>query len=106
MPAGAPPPAGWRDGRDRGAVYQARLVVLRSGSHSEYPAAIPVTGGITPLKFDHTFKVAPPAPKEGLYKLTATISHSPTADPTKLSEMFGFAESTPVDIRNTVVESD
>jgi hypothetical protein len=34
------------------------------------------------------------------------INHSPVADPTKLTEMFGFAESTPVDIRNTVVESN
>jgi hypothetical protein len=70
------------------------------------PAAISITGGISPLKFEHTFKVAPPKPKEGLYKLTATINHSPIADPTKLTEMFGFAESTPVDIRNTVVESN
>jgi len=41
----------------------------------------------------------------GLYKLTATISHSPTGDPAKLSEMFGYAESTPVNITNTVVET-
>jgi hypothetical protein len=51
-------------------------------------------------------QIAPPQPKEGLYKLTATISHSPTGDPKKLSEMFGYAESTPIDIRKTVVETN
>jgi len=45
-------------------------------------------------------------PREGLYKLTATISHSPTGYPNKLSEMFGFAESTPVNIKKTVVETN
>jgi hypothetical protein len=45
-------------------------------------------------------------PKEGLYKLTATINHSPTGDPAKVSEMFGFAEATPVKITNTVVGSN
>jgi hypothetical protein len=70
------------------------------------PASIAITGGAGTLTFQHTFKVAPPEPKEGLYKLTATISHSPTGDPAKLSEMFGFAESTPVKITNTVVETN
>ena len=51
-------------------------------------------------------KVIPPKPQEGLYKLTATISHSPTGDPAKLSEMFGYAESTPVEIKKTAVESN
>src|SRR5690349_2336664 len=68
------------------------------------PAVVPITGGVSPLPFEHTFKVAPPKVKEGLYKLTATISHSPTGDPAKLSEMFGYAEATPIDIRRTVVE--
>jgi hypothetical protein len=40
-----------------------------------------------------------------VYKLVATINHSPTGDPAKVSEMFGFAESTPIDIRDHVVES-
>jgi hypothetical protein len=70
------------------------------------PAAIPITGGAGTLTFQYTFKVAPPTPQEGLYKLTATISHSPTGDPAKLSEMFGYAESTPVNITNTVVETN
>lgn len=70
------------------------------------PAVVPITGGVSPLPFEHTFKVAPPKVKEGLYKLTATISHSPTGDPAKLSEMFGYAEATPIDIRKTVVESN
>jgi hypothetical protein len=70
------------------------------------PAAILITGGAGTLTFQYTFKVAPPTPQEGLYKLTATISHSPTGDPAKLSEMFGYAESTPVNITNTVVETN
>ena len=68
--------------------------------------AIPITPGVSPLKFEYTFKVAPPTPKEGLYKLTATINHAPTGNPNQISEMFGYAESTPVDIRTTVVESN
>ncbi len=70
------------------------------------PDAIAITGAVSPLVFRHTFKVRPPRPKVGLYKLTATINHSPTGDPNKLTEMFGFAESTPVDIRKTVVETN
>ncbi len=70
------------------------------------PTAIPNTPGITPLKFQHTFKVPPPRPQVGLYKLTATINHSPTGDPAKISEMFGFAESTPITIVNAVEESN
>jgi hypothetical protein len=70
------------------------------------PAIVPIVGGVSPLTFQHTFQVAPPTPQVGLYKLTATISHSPTGDPAKLSEMFGYAESTPVNIRDTVVESN
>jgi len=70
------------------------------------PATVPITGGISPLHFQHTFRVAPPKPKVGLYKLTATISHSPTGNPAQLSEMFGYAEATPINIRLTVVESN
>jgi hypothetical protein len=70
------------------------------------PAIIPITGGPSPLTFQHTFKVAPPIPKEGLYRLTATLNHSPTGDPAKISEMFGYAESTPIQIRKFVVETN
>jgi hypothetical protein len=70
------------------------------------PAIIPITGDISPLTFRHTFRIAPPKVKEGLYKLTATISHSPTGDPANLSEMSGHAESTPVTIQKTGVESN
>ena len=70
------------------------------------PAVVPIVGNVSPLTFQHTFKVPPPTPKVGIYKLTATISHSPTGDPNRLSEMFGFAEATPIDIRKTVVESN
>ena len=68
------------------------------------PAVIPIHGAAGPLTYEYTFHVTPPTPKRGLYKLTATINHSPTGDPNKVSEMFGYAESTPIDIRNVVVE--
>jgi len=70
------------------------------------PAVVPIVGNVSPLTFQHTFKVSPPTPKVGIYKLTATISHSPTGDPNRLSEMFGYAESTPINIRHTVVETN
>jgi len=70
------------------------------------PDTIAIVGGVTPLKFQHTFKVSPPKPKVGLYKLTATINHSPTGKQNQLTEMFGFAESTPVQIVETTVESN
>jgi hypothetical protein len=70
------------------------------------PDTIPIVGGVSPLTFQHTFHVAPPTPKVGLYGLTATINHSPTGNPAQLSEMFGFAESTPINIRQTVVETN
>jgi hypothetical protein len=44
-------------------------------------------------------------PKVGVYKLTATINHSPTGNPAQLDEMFGFAESTPIQITDPVIES-
>ncbi len=65
----------------------------------EGPAVIPLTGGLSPLKFHHRFHVNPPTPKVGLYTLTVTINHSPTSNPADLDEMFGFAESTPIDIK-------
>jgi len=68
-------------------------------------ATIPITGGVTPLTFSYTFKVSPPVPKVGVYKLTAVINHSPTGNPAQLDEMFGFAESTPIQITDPVIES-
>ena len=70
------------------------------------PAIVHITGGVGPLKFEHLFKVKPPTPKVGLYQLTATINHSPTGNPAKISEMFGYAESTPIDIRDVTVEPE
>jgi len=70
------------------------------------PDTIPIVGGVTPLKFQHTFKVPTPKPKVGVYTLTATINHSPTGNPKQLTEMFGFAESTPVQIVQDLVESN
>jgi hypothetical protein len=69
------------------------------------PDVIPIVGGTSPLTFQHTFHVLPPTPQVGLYKLTAVINHSPTGNPNQLTEMFGFAESTPVDIRQIAVET-
>ena len=68
------------------------------------PAVITIHAAPGPLTYKHTFRVRPPRPRQGLYKLTATINHSPTGNPKKVSEMFGFAESTPIDIRDNVVE--
>ena len=70
------------------------------------PTPIAIVPGVSPLNFTHTFKVVPPVPQVGLYKLTATINHSPTGDPAVLSEMFGFAEAFPISIRQVVVDPD
>ena len=70
------------------------------------PDTVSITGGVSPLKFEHKFTVSRPKPQVGLYQLTAVINHSPTSDPKKLSEMFGYAESTPIMINKTVVETN
>ena len=70
------------------------------------PVSLPIVGAVGPLTYSYKFRVSPPTPQVGLYKLTATINHSPTGDPGKLSEMFGFAESTPIDIQDIKVESN
>jgi len=70
------------------------------------PGIVPIVGGTSPLAFHHTFHVSPPTPRVGLYKLTAVINHSPTGNPRRLTEMFGFAESTPIDIRRITVETN
>jgi hypothetical protein len=74
---------------------------------------IPVVGAPSPLPFSYTFNVAPgsagPPPvaaSAGLYKLTATINHSPTGNANDVSEMFGFAESSPIQITQVVDDSD
>jgi hypothetical protein len=69
------------------------------------PDTISIIGGASPLKFEHEFTVSPPTPQVGLYQLTAVINHSPTGDPKQLSEMFGYAESTPIMITKTVAEA-
>jgi hypothetical protein len=70
------------------------------------PDIVPITGGVSPLKFQHKFTVSPPKPQVGLYQLTAVITHSPVGDPKKLSEMFGYAESTPIMIAKTTEETN
>jgi hypothetical protein len=70
------------------------------------PDIIPIlVGGSSPQVFQHTLQVPPPTPQVGLYKLTAVINHSPTRDPNQLTEMFGSAESSPIDIRQITVET-
>ena len=70
------------------------------------PDIVPITGGISPLRFQHKFTVSPPQPQIGLYQLTAVITHSPVSDPKRLSEMFGYAESTPIMITKTTEETN
>lgn len=69
------------------------------------PAIIKITPGPSPLHFHYTFRVTPPKPKAGLYTLTAVINHSPTERPIKVTEMFGYAESSPVRITDVVAET-
>jgi len=71
---------------------------------------IPIVGAPGPLPFSYTFNVAPghagvPV-SAGLYKLTATINHSPTGHANDVSEMFGYAESTPIQITQVVDDPD
>jgi len=70
------------------------------------PDIIQFSGGVSPLQFQHKFTVAPPKPQLGLYQLTAVIYESPSGNPGQLTEMFGYAESTPILITQTVVESN
>jgi hypothetical protein len=52
------------------------------------------------------YQPARSAVRTGVYKLTATINHSPSGNPAQLDEMFGFAESTPIQITDPVIESN
>ena len=63
--------------------------------------SIQIVGGPSPLQFQTTFQVSPPVPQPGLYKLTATINHSPTQSPAEFDETFGYAEGTPIQITAT-----
>lgn len=69
------------------------------------PDIVAFSGKPTPNGFSHTFKVSPPTPKVGLYQLVSAINFSPVGNPNLLAEMYGFAESTPIDIRKIVVEA-
>lgn len=64
---------------------------------------IPIVPSPNPT-FTWTFKVSPPVPKVGVYKLTATINHSTDGNPNHLTEMFGFAEATPIQITDPEIE--
>lgn len=69
------------------------------------PDIVAFSGKGTPHGFSHTFKVSPPTPKVGLYQVVCAINFSPVGNPNLLAEMYGFAESTPIDIRRIVVEA-
>ena len=69
-------------------------------------AVIPITGGVSPLTFSQRFSIAANAVQAGLYQLSASINHSPVNNnANQLTEMVGFAQSTPVKFTLTVVES-
>jgi hypothetical protein len=75
------------------------------GSTVNIPVVI--TGDPTP--FSYTFQVAANTVKEGVYRLTAVINHTPAGAPansTYYTEMVGFAESSPVDFTKTPAESN
>jgi hypothetical protein len=70
--------------------------------------SLQIKPGPSPRTYRHSFKVDPgkwKQPREGLYKLTATISYSPTGRPDQLAEMFGFAESKPIRIAKIELET-
>lgn len=69
------------------------------------PDIVHFNGTTPPHSFSHTFKVSPPTPKLGLYQLVCAINFSPVGNPNLLAEMYGFAESTPIDIRKILVEA-
>jgi hypothetical protein len=61
---------------------------------------------VSPLTFSQRFSIAANAVQAGLYQLSASINHSPVSNsPNQLTEMVGFAQSTPVKFTLTVVES-
>jgi hypothetical protein len=68
---------------------------------------IPIVGGVSPLNFSFTFNIGANVVQAGLYQLSAAINHSPVSNnPNLLTEMVGFAESTPVKFTRTVVETN
>jgi hypothetical protein len=70
-------------------------------------ATIAVTVSSDPMKYSHTFAVPANTVKPGVYQLVVTINHSPAGGPVgKLTEMVGFAESTPIKFTNTLAESN
>jgi hypothetical protein len=70
------------------------------------PAVIPLVPGVPPLNFSTTFNIAGNAVQAGIYQLVAAINHSPVNNnPNLLTEMVGFAESTPIKFTLTVVEA-
>jgi hypothetical protein len=70
-------------------------------------ANIPVTVSSDPMKYSQTFTIPAKTVQPGVYQLVVTINHSPAGGPVgKLTEMVGFAESTPVKFTSTLAESN
>lgn len=62
---------------------------------------------LSPAMFNATFTVPTAAGDAGLYQLAATISFSPTGAPMgQGSAIFGFVESTPIRIQDTVLDTN
>ena len=62
------------------------------------PVTIPIVGAAPPLTFSTTFTVQGATTKVGVYQLVVTINHSTDGSPANVTEMVGFAESTPLKI--------
>ena len=68
---------------------------------------IPVNISSDPQPFSVRFDVPANSVAAGVYQLVVTINHSPQGGPLgKLTEMVGFAESTPVKFTSTPAESN
>jgi hypothetical protein len=72
------------------------------------PVTIPIVGAAPPLTFSTTFTVQGATTKVGVYQLVVTINHSTDSSPANVTEMVGFAESTPLKItaQNPALDTD
>src|SRR5260370_28935944 len=64
---------------------------------------------VAPTLLTYTFQVPPNKVREGIYRLTAVINHTPAGAPpnsTSYTQMAGFAESSPVQFTTTPAESN
>src|SRR5262249_15817451 len=70
------------------------------------PDTVSITGGGSPPPVHHKFTASPPHPPLGLYQLAPGVNTPPPGGPHKLPDMFGYAESTPIMITRTVIETN